>query len=301
MAVFLLPDDPLASPDPSASRSRAPTAMTASAVISTEVVPDGDPAHLMTRFARLRADAPLVPRPAVSARFEPYVQHAPGPARCVLAAGAAGPLGGDHYTLHVDVGTGSTLVLREASATVALPGPHGERSVFRFLVSVGTNATLIWDPEPVIAARGCDHYQHVEITLAQGARLFYREELITGRHGEGPGNLMSHLEVRYGLAPLLVQNIALGTRHKDWDSPAVLGGHRAAGSLLIVDPDGAPGPASQTLSTHAVAYHLDDCAAVAMAVGPHSLAVRKSLDAYLAGLDPPWGNPSETGWYPIPR
>lgn len=290
-------------PQPSQQAARPPgsTAMTCSAVIATEVVPGGDPAHPVTRFSRLRAESPLVPRPAVPARFEPYVRHAAGPARCVLATGAAGPLGGDDYTLDIDVGDGSTLVLREASATLALPGPHGAPSHYRFRVRVGAGATLIWDPEPVIAARGCDHHQRVDISLDSGSRLFYREELLTGRHGEAPGNLVSHLEVRRGDEPLLVQSMALGPRHTGWDSPAVIGGHRAVGSLLVVDPDGAPGPEEQSLSPSAVACHLAPDTALATAVGPHSLAVRKALDGYLSGLGAPWGDAEAGAWYPVPR
>jgi urease accessory protein len=61
-----------------------------------------------TRLTLLRSQAPLVLRPAADAVY--------------LAAGAAGPLGGDELDLTVSVGPDACLTMRTVAATVALPG-----------------------------------------------------------------------------------------------------------------------------------------------------------------------------------
>src|SRR5699024_10398540 len=43
-------------------------------------------------------------------------------------AGAAGPVGGDHWQFDVDVGAGASLLLSAVAGTVVLPGPHDEAS-----------------------------------------------------------------------------------------------------------------------------------------------------------------------------
>lgn len=256
----------------------------------------------VTTFVALRADPPLVPRATVPSRFEPWVQHSPGAARCVIASGAAGPLGGDSYTLDLVVEAGATVVAREASATVALPGPHGEPSQAHYRFRVDTGATLIWDPEPVIAAAGCTHTQRIDVELAADSRLFFREELQVGRHNESPGDITTQISVQRAGAPVLVQSFALGPRSSGWDSGAVLGRHRAVGSLLICDPGGAPTTQERILDRNTIVAPIDPYSCLVTAVGENNLAVRRALDAYLVDLGPPWGVPTAAaGWYPVPR
>ncbi|GFJ88059.1 hypothetical protein Prum_017010 [Phytohabitans rumicis] len=100
----------------------------------------------------------------------------------------------------------------------------------------GRRGTLRWLPEPLIAARGCDHVSRSTVELEEGARLEWREELVCGRHGEEPGDARLDSTVRHGGRTLLRQELAVGPRAPAWDGPAVLAGARATGSLLLVDP-----------------------------------------------------------------
>jgi urease accessory protein len=247
----------------------------------------------LTRVATLRSQAPLMLRLTRPKEAEPQAVSAADAARVCVAAGAAGPIGGDEYTLHVDVGAGSTLVLGDISATLLLPGPHGEVSRQRTDIHVAPSATLVWRPEPLIAAQDCHHVNDVRVALDSGARLLLREELLLGRHGERPGTVHQRLRVRLGGQPLYQQHLTIGPGIAGWDSPAVAGNHQAIGSLVVVDPawnDGAP--PTKLLADDAARLPLAGPAVLISALAADSLALRHSLDSGLASLGPPWATDS---------
>ncbi|MER5437795.1 urease accessory protein UreD [Streptomyces sp. NPDC002790] len=244
-----------------------------------------------SRIARLRSDGPLLLRPAIATGPTPLGRWnlaGPGTARVSRAAGTGGPLGGDDLRLHVDVGPGAALVLRDVSATVALPGPHAEPCHVTTTMSVGRDATLVWLPEPVIAAHRCDHHFVTRIDLAPGARLLVREELLLGRHGETPGTVRQRLRVQLDGRPLHDQELALGPDVPGWHGPAVTGGRTALGSVLVVDPLWAHRP-DQKPAVHAAdgaaLFPLSGPAVLAAALAPDSAALRHQLDACLTRLD----------------
>jgi len=180
-----------------------------------------------TVLAELRGEAPLLPR-ATGTRGGPVGEvH--------LVGGAAGPLGGDELLLSLVVGPGASLVLRTVAASVALPGPPDERSTLTVEAAVAEGGRLCYLPEPTVAAAGCDHLILSTVELAADAQLCWREELVAGRHGEVGGDLTLRTRVRRGGAPLYHQDLAVGPRAAQWAGPAVLGGNRSAGSVLLVD------------------------------------------------------------------
>lgn len=255
---------------------------------------------LVTRVTHLRAQAPLVPRLTGATGFEPYVRRDPLAARVALSTGAAGPVGGDHYELEVHVGSRSTLLLREVSATLALPGPHTEASSVHVRVRVEQGGTLIWMPQPIIAAARCRHEHHVHIDLATDARLFIREELVLGRLHEDPGSLRTHLEVRYEHRPLLVQDLHLGPDAPGYDSAAVLGRHKGVGTALIVEPEGHRMQRGMADSTTAL-MPLDSTALQISTLAVDALTLRRQLDNALARCGDPWGTPDAGRWSAVPR
>ncbi len=189
-----------------------------------------------------------------------------------LVNAAAGPLAGDRLRLDISVGAGVALVLRTVAATVALPG-RGDRagggdgddsgrgnradlpSLFDVHADVGPDGALAYLPEPTVAARGCRHHMRARIRLASTARLLWREEIVLGRFGEPAGSISCALHVdvdvdvegrghdrhdRAGrsamVRPLLRQELRLDPGTPGLDGPAVLGGARVTGSLLIAGP-----------------------------------------------------------------
>jgi urease accessory protein len=263
--------------------------MTARASLASERVAGGGIG--VSRICRLRSDGPLILRPTKPWGFEPRVCSASGAARVSLAAGAAGPLGGDDFALDVRVGAASTLVLRDISATVLLSGPRGGRSRMRITVIVEEGATFVWLPEPLIAADGCDHVHDIDVRLASRARLLMRDELLLGRHRERPGDLTQTIRVGCEGRTLFHQQLRVGARAPGWTSPAVLGANKCVGSLLVVDPvwAGRP-PAGRVFAPDAALLPLVGPAIIISALASNSLLLRRHLDHGIDLLGAPWAS-----------
>lgn len=148
-----------------------------------------------------------------------------------LVGTAAGPLGDDVLGLTVDVAAGATLRLRSAAATILYSGPGTSLSVD---VAAGAGAHVDWRPEPTIATAGCHHRQATRVTVDATASVDWTEELVLGRHGEGPGYLDVRLDVDHGGRPLLRHQLIVGA--PGWEGPSGLGGHRAVGVRLLAGP-----------------------------------------------------------------
>lgn len=259
--------------------------MTARGALATERTADGK----SSRLSVLRSQGFLVLRPCNPNGEEPLTNRRRDVARVALAAGTAGPLGGDNFALDVHVGAGSTLVLSEISAMLVLPGPHGDRSHMRVTVRVDEGATFVWMPKPIIAARGCDHDHDVRISLERNARMVMREETILGRHHEEPGNFRTTLRITYADRPLYHQQLRFGPDADGSRSAAVLGDNRAVGSVIAVDPawtDGAP--TASAFHADAVLTPLPGPGMLISAVAQDSLQLRQLLDRGLDALGAPW-------------
>jgi urease accessory protein len=224
-----------------------------------------------TRLAELRGEPPLLLRRTGGSTG--------GGAEVHLVGGAAGPLGGDLLRLEIEVGAGATLCLRTVAASIALPSRDGTVSRMRVCASVAAGGRLVWLPEPLIAAAGCHHDASSTVELSAGASLVWRDELVCGRHGEATGQARLSTAVRLAGRPLYHHELAVGPNAPGWSGPAVLGGGRAAGSVLLVDPSwtgGAPAPA--VLGPTAALMPLSGPAMLATATGTDLRDVRAQLD-----------------------
>jgi urease accessory protein len=167
------------------------------------------------------------------------------PEALYLVSGAAGPLGGDTMELRIEVRAGATLRLRTVAAAVALPGRYGEASRLTVTATVGPGARLEYLPEPTVAADGARHRTEVTVRLAADATLLLRDEVLLGRHGERGGACRTRLAVdrdsARGWRPLLRHELDVSGTDAAGFGPAVLAGHRAAGTLLSVEPGAAGG------------------------------------------------------------
>ncbi|QNP74031.1 urease accessory protein UreD [Streptomyces roseirectus] len=209
----------------------------------------------------------------------------PGEAKALLVGAMSGPLGGDRFRVEADIEAGARLAVGSAAATIALPGQH--KGEARYAVRLRVAGELRWLPEPLISANGSDLYVTTRVDLAEGARLVFREEQILGRSGEEPGRLTSRLTLRVGERPVLDQELACGPGAPGgWDGPAVLGGHRAVGQLLVVRPEFAhtPVPATVLADGAATIVPLTGPAALVTALAPDGLVLRRVLDAALGEL-----------------
>ncbi|TDL81174.1 urease accessory protein UreD [Palleronia sediminis] len=259
--------------------------MVARAVLASELGPDGR----RSRVSRLRSDGPLVLRPSHPKGAEPLTHRRTDAARVSLAAGTAGPLGGDDYALSIHVGAGSTLVLQDVAAMLVLPGAGGGRSRMSLDIRVDDGATFVWWPEPIIAAHRCDHTHDIRIEIAPDARMILREEAILGRHGEVPGNFASRLRITRGGAALYDQRLRFGPSAAGADGAAVLGDAGAVGSIIAVDPAWERGaPPADPYDRGAALTPLAGPAIAIGAVAADSLALRRLLVRGLDILGGPW-------------
>jgi urease accessory protein len=192
------------------------------------IVAEADAAGV-TRLPVLRSQVPLVLRRTPDAVY--------------VVGGAAGPIGGDVLDLRISVLAGAFLRVRTAAASIALPGPDGLESVLTVTVVVGAGACLEYLPEPVVVSAGARHATIIRATLADGASLLLRDELLLGRHGEPGGTARSVLRVDCAGRPLLRQSLEVSGDDLATMGPAVLAGHRAVGSLLLAGSPAGPGTA----------------------------------------------------------
>ncbi|MFJ5848334.1 urease accessory protein UreD [Streptomyces sp. NPDC092903] len=227
-----------------------------------------------TSLPVLESEGPLAPRRTRSLTA--------GSARVTVVGAMSGPLGGDRLAIEVRAEPGARLTVDSAAATVALPGPGSDSGPAHYEVrlTAGEGARLDWLPEQLISAHGSELIMRTTAELAPTARLVLREEQILGRHGETTGTLFSRLTVRRGGRPLLDQQTAHGPGAPGgWDGPAVLGGYRAVGQLLFVEPSFEErGPESRLLGPTAVLTRLAGPAVLVTAVAADAKELRAVLD-----------------------
>ncbi|MEU4230789.1 urease accessory protein UreD [Nonomuraea sp. NPDC026600] len=179
----------------------------------------------------------------------PLTLRQTGPRIVHLVSTAAGPLGGDRLELDLDIAPGTSLEVGSVASTLVLPG-DGE-SVMVITARVGAGASLRFAPQPTVLAAGCFHRLVVRLTLAAGAHVFWREEIVFGRYGEAPGRCHARFDATYDGRPLLRQEYTVGDPALD-ASPAVYGDARCIGTTLITPktatPNPTPEPATQGLA-----------------------------------------------------
>ncbi|WP_217567319.1 urease accessory protein UreD [Streptomyces sp. GbtcB7] len=208
-------------------------------------------------------------------------------ARVMLVGAMSGPLGGDRFAVEAEVGEGARLHVGSAAATIALPGQAKGEARYDVRLDVSGGGELRWLPEQLISAQGSDLYVSSRVELRSGARLVFREEQVLGRVGEQPGRLTSRLTVRLDGRPLLDQELSCGPGAPGgWDGPAGLGGHRALGQLLVVQPEfESEPPQARLLGEYAAVMPLAGPAALVSALAPDALRLRRVLDGALRALD----------------
>ncbi|MEU4210913.1 urease accessory protein UreD [Streptomyces sp. NPDC026206] len=213
-------------------------------------------------------------------------------ARVALVGAMSAPLGGDLLALTAEAEAGAALRFTTTAATIALPGRTGAPAVYDTLIRAGDGARVCWLPEPLISAQGSDLRMTTRVGLAATARLVFREEQVLGRAGERPGRLAARLTVRRAGRPLFDQELRYGPGAPGWDGGAVLGGHRAVGQLLVVDPAFERHPVvARPLGATAALTPLAGPAALVSAVAPDALVLRKLLDWGLSQLNAALGAP----------
>ncbi|WP_078910192.1 urease accessory protein UreD [Streptomyces sp. NRRL S-87] len=274
---------------PAPAPAYAPTPASAAAPAAVPVPPDGPAVphgYGVSATARIRAvpdgrGGTALPLLAGDGPLALRRTRGPGPgAQATLVGAMSAPLGGDRLAVEAEVAAGAALTVTSAAATIALPGRDGAPARYDVRLAVEEAAELRWLPEPLICARGSRLYTRTVAELAPSARLLLREEQVLGRAAEEPGLLTSRLRVTRAGRPLLDQELSCGPgAAAGWDGPAVLGGHRAIGQLLVVDPRFEADPVTpRMLGEYAAVTPLAGPAVLVTVLAPDGLRLRALLD-----------------------
>ncbi|MFI9600199.1 urease accessory protein UreD [Streptomyces sp. NPDC052043] len=168
----------------------------------------------------LRPGAFLAPRPLLPA---------PDRVRIALVGTRAGLLAGDDLRLHVSVGPGARLELVEPSGLVAYDH-RGGTSRWRARVDIAEDGELVWDAKPLVVSDGARVERSMDVALAAGARMLWRDTLVLGRSGERGGSLRATTRATLDGHDLLVEDLDL-TEPDLRELPGILGPHRVIGSV----------------------------------------------------------------------
>jgi len=166
----------------------------------------------------------------------PVVIRATGPDRVHLVHGAGGPLGGDDFSLDVDVLAGASLRLRSAGVTLVQPahaGADAGPAHWRVTAQVGAGGRLDWAPEPTVVCDGGHLRSRLRVRLAADAGAVVREMVVLGRHGQRGGRYRGELVVDVAGEPLLAHTTELDGADDVLSGPGGTAGARAVGTLLL--------------------------------------------------------------------
>ncbi|MFF8556341.1 urease accessory protein UreD [Streptomyces sp. NPDC015501] len=184
--------------------------------------------------------------------------------RIALVGTRAGLLAGDDLRLRITVGPDARLELVEPSGLVAYDH-RGGASSWRATVDIAAGGRLDWDGQPFVVADGARVERAMEVTLAPGARMLWRDTLVLGRSGERGGRLRATTRAVHEGRELLVEDLDLTDRELR-ELPGILGPNRVIGSVtaLGVRPPGPSHPYRADLSGPGAQVRLVDTEAPAM-------------------------------------
>ncbi|MGW1795245.1 urease accessory protein UreD [Streptomyces sp. NPDC001984] len=250
------------------------TSLTATGVRALARIVARDDGRGGTALPVLESEAPLALRRTRASGAE---------ARVMLVGAMSGPHGGDRFAVEAHVDRGARLDVRSAAATIALPGQTKDEARYDVRLTVADHGELRWLPEQLISAAGSGLCVTTRVDLGASARFVLREEQVLGRVGEEPGQLTSRLTVRVAGRTVLDQELACGPGAPGgWDGPAVLGGHRAVGQLVVARPEFVQEtPDARMLGENVMLVPLAGPAVLVSAVAADGLRLRRVLDRAL--------------------
>jgi len=196
-----------------------------------------------------------------------------------LVGTAAGPLAGDDLSVRLQLRPGARATLRATGASVAQGrAQHGQDqhgrdqhgrdqhgrgygavlpvpATLAIRAELAAGADLVADPGALIVCRGSRIDVRVELALADGAAVEWRELIVLGRTGEPPGAVTLRWDVTRLGRPVLRQCVDLAglalTRRA-----GLTARRRVLACALIADPMSRP--LTAVASATAVAQRIDD-------------------------------------------
>ena len=151
---------------------------------------------------------------------------------------SGGVLGGDRLELEIEVAPCAQAQITTTGATrIYAPRAGAEDSLCSTAIHLHAGALLEYLPDPVIPFRGARVEQKTQITMDQGASLFWWEILAPGRIGHGEcfeyECLRVASEVCAGGIPILIDRMRLEPGRRSLRSPARFGDNNFLVTFVI--------------------------------------------------------------------
>jgi urease accessory protein len=203
--------------------------------------------------------------------------HGEDAGRCelCLVGTAAGPLAGDDLALRLELRAGARATLRATGASIAQGRPGGGPSGLSVRADLAEGADLIADPGALIVCHGSRVNVRVELALAAGAAVDWRELIVLGRSGEPPGQATLRWDVTRAGRPVLRQFTDLADPAlAGWT--AMMAGRRVLACAFVAGPGLAP--RTVVASPVAVAQRLADEAVLVTVLADDAASASRELD-----------------------
>jgi len=194
-----------------------------------------------------------------------------------IVGSAATPVGEDDIALDLAVGEGVHAVVRSVAATLVYAG-RGAGTRLTTRLQVGSGASLLWQPEPVIVTARARHRSVLVADVAVDGSLLADEVVVLGRSEEAAGAFASETDLRAAGASVCLT--AFDTTVPGWSGPGGTDGAKVIGTRLALGTvaDGAGGPPDP----HTAVLRPEGGGAIATTLAPDPDRARAQLDAKLA-------------------
>jgi urease accessory protein len=151
---------------------------------------------------------------------------------------SGGVLGGDHLTLEACIGEGARAQITTTSATRIYRSRGDVPPSYQLnALSVGENGLLELLPDPVIPFAGSAYRQRTQITLADGAGLFWWETVAPGREARNEcfdyDLLGLEVEIQAKGKPIALEYARLEPKQRSLASQVRLGAYRYFSTFYI--------------------------------------------------------------------
>lgn len=197
-----------------------------------------------------------------------------------VLASAFTPLGGDDTRLEVAVERGARLRVGSAAAQVAQPGVHSAVSHASVALQVEGDASLHWQPQPLVVVAGAEHRFDLTADIAGTGTAVLVDTVVLGRAGGAGGRYRSRWRIVHGGEPLLTADLDVGAgAAPGWDGPAVCGGARVLVTVLVA---GGPLPPEDALVDGGEVMRLAGEGVLFSWIGADTVAAGRAITSFLS-------------------
>ncbi len=196
-----------------------------------------------------------------------------------LVGTAAGPLAGDDLSLSLRLAPGARATLGATGASLAQGRGGSGAAALSIRAELAAGAWLVADPGALVVCAGSRVDVRLELVLAAGAAVEWRELVVLGRTGEPPGQATLRWDVTRAGQPVLRQFVDLA-------DPALTGRagltarRRVLACALISDP--ASAPRTLVASATAVAQRVDEHTLLVTVLDDDAARAARQLDELCA-------------------